>query len=273
MAKTLDKTKRSMVIEVFRDVMSNPNEIGIGARQLTDECLKRGNSISIDTVNKALNYMYDHSIAEYKITSKGKCWRLVGTENKFPPEYNEIIFNAVKEINDETGKAATVTEVMKKVGSEIGLDRQSVNEHLKQMCYSDNYNAPLRTLENYDKFVPHTYIVNSNEYKNIKHGVRTKRKNPKTHTDFVKETITEVTGAFWKRDVANAKSNTHVGDHFNVIVIHSWSDKNKRIETVDKEVTAVLPNLCMFNDGTTLPWIDLALYYRDGKTLEMFTGR
>lgn len=257
--------------KMVHKMLEDPESYAVSITQIREFSIAEGNSLSASTIERYLRKMYNDGVMEYKKTCKGKSWRFCGTTNPFPPEYNELIFNCVKQINDETGKPARVSQIMEKMGNI--LDRRCVHDRLKDMVY---HSKVIRMIEKYDRAHAHSYVINSKEYHNITDGIFKKdlgKDDAKSHMDYLRETVSRELGAFWKGDLSSAKEHTHVGDKLDIVVTNSWNDKNKQIKTVTKGVSAVLPNICLFDDGTSLPWIDLAKYYRDGKALEMFVWR
>ena len=254
---------KSEIIETtFREMVKDPSHLAVNVNDIIAEIEKNGCTVSRDNVGKFLRNAYRKDLVEYKITSKGKCWRLRGASNPFPPEYNELIFNAVKEINEETGKPATTTQVMKKIGDI--LDRESVNVRLKRLVYIDR---TLLFAGNAEKSGAHTYNVNAEEHKPIMNEIRRNRHVASEKKNIVEETV-ERLGGYMLRDIYYARSHTHVGDKFDVYVKRTGTHNDGReVEKRNLMVVDKKPNICIFEDGTSLPWFDFAAFYMNNQRL------
>lgn len=256
---------KSEIIETtFMDMMKDPNRLAVNVNDILAEIEKNGCTVSRDNVGKYLRNAYRKDLVEYKITSKGKCWRLRGSSNPFPPEYNELIFNAVKEINEKTGKPATTTQVIEKIGDI--LDRESVNVRLKRLVYIDR---TLLFAGNAEKSGAHTYIVNAEEHKPIMNEIRRNRyKAPSGSKKSMAEETVERLGGYMRRDICYARSHTHIGDKFDVYVKRTGTHNDSReVEKRNLMVVDKKPHICIFEDGTSLPWIDFAALYMNHQRL------
>lgn len=254
--------KAEIIETTFMDMMKDPNHIAVNVKDILAEIKKNGCEVSNDSVGRFLRSSYDKGLVEYKITSKGKCWRLKGTSNPFPPEYNELIFNAVKEINEETGKPATTTQVMGKIGDI--LDRESVNTRLKKLVYIDR---SLLFAGNVEKSGAHMYIVNAEEHKPIMSEIRKRQPKIPSKKSKVEETV-ERLGGYMLRDIYYARSHTNIGDEFDVYVKKTGLHNNDHeVEKRHLRVTSKQPHICIFEDGTSLPWIDFAALYMNNRRL------
>jgi len=254
---------KSEIIETtFKEMVKDPSHLAVNVNDILAEIEKNGCTVSRDNVGKFLRNAYRKDLVEYKITSKGKCWRLRGASNPFPPEYNELIFDAVREINEETGKPATTTQVMEKIGDI--LDRESVNVRLKRLVYIDR---TLLFAGNAEKSGAHTYVVNAEEHKPIMNEIRRNRHVASEKKSIVEETI-ERLGGYMRRDIYYARSHTHVGDEFDVYVKKTGLHNNDHdIEKRHLKVSKIKPHICIFEDGTSLPWIDFAALYMNNRRL------
>ena len=248
--------------KMVHKMLEDPESYAVSITQIREFSIAEGNSLSASTIERYLRKMYNDGVMEYKKTCKGKSWRFCGTTNPFPPEYNELIFNAVKEINEETGKPATTTQVMGKIGDI--LDRESVNTRLKKLVYIDR---SLLFAGNVEKSGAHMYIVNAEEHKPIMSEIRKRQPKIPSKKSKVEETV-ERLGGYMLRDIYYARSHTSIGDEFDVYVKKTGLHNNDHeVEKRHLRVTSKQPHICIFEDGTSLPWIDFAALYMNNRRL------
>jgi len=259
-------TKEEIARATFHELMTDPNHLAVSASDLVAEMAKNGVEANKSSAERFFRKAYEKGLIEYKITHKGKCYRYCGTNNPFPPLYEELIFNAVKEINNETGRPATTTQVIERINHV--LDRDAVNTKLKRMVYKE---GTLRFVGNFSRIGMHAYVINSDEFNYVMQGIRKKDiHEPVKKT--MESIVVEKYGGYLKSDLSLAKSKTHVGDEFDVFV----SKKGLHNEEHDPEklhlkVTMLEPHICVFENGMSLPWIDFAALYKNGKRLETTT--
>ena len=255
--------KEEMAKATFYELMKDPNHPAMCASELIKEMAKNGVEANKSCAERFFRKAYEKGLVEYKITYKGKCYRYCGTNNPFPPLYEELIFNAVKELNNETGKPATTAQITEKINN--ALDQDAVNAKLKQMVYRE---GTLRFVGNSSRDGIHAYVINSSEFNYVLQGIRKKDiHEPVKKT--IESIVVEKYGGYLKSDLSLAKSKTHVGDEFDVFV----SKKGPHNEEHDPEklhlkVTMLEPHICVFENGMSIPWIDFAALYKNGKRLE-----
>ena len=256
-------TKGEIAWATIDHLLEDPNAMAINVTDVVKEMEKNGVGVSKSVVEGVFRNAYNNGKLEYKITSKGRCFRFCNTENPFPPEYNEIIFDAVKAINEETKRPATTSQIMEKIGDI--LERSSVNVRLKSMVYKTGV---LRFEGNYGRLGTHAYYVNSNDCCAAMESLR--KKNPyKPPEKKFEEFVVEKLGGYWTRDLTEARKMTHVGDKVELLVQKMGSKENRDPEPVTLTVAEIYPHICVFDNGMSVPWIDFAAMYRGGKKIKL----
>lgn len=261
-------TKADAIPDLMHEMLKDPSAQSVTYRDIVEyyEETKK-ESIDDDTVRRALRKLYTYQQIEYKDTCRGRSYRFVGSPNPFPLDYNEIILDILKKLNDKTGGPITMSELMDGLSaSGHVLERARVYERVMKLAHRK---AKILIIgEASGRCNTKKYLINSAGTKDPVSMVH--KKYPVVHKDPrpYREIFVEKYGGYLTEDLDNAKTRTHVGDPFDIIIRPKtgWREpdymQTKRVKVIGK-------NICIFEDGTSLPWIDLAMYYGTGKTLEM----
>lgn len=193
-------------------------------------------------------------------------FRLVGSCAEWPTARTDVCLNAIKAVNDagRAAKSADVARLTKLSGNDIKRGLNALQREGRTISVIDGPSqAAIYT----------GYIINRNEYKPLL--AKYERKTPKEPELKDGESIAphpvrnprNIGTGISRGEVMAAKARTKPGDV--LPIVRRFASENTVFVSGRLTVKCTMPHICVFTDGESVKWFEIALHYRKGAPIPM----
>ena len=193
-------------------------------------------------------------------------FRLVGSCAEWPTARTDVVMGVIKTVND-AGRAAKSADVAR-------MTNLSSNDIKRGLNALQREGRTISVIDGPSQAAIYTgYIINRNEYKPLL--AKYERKTPKEPELKDGESIAphpvrsprNIGTGISRGEVMAAKARTKPGDV--LPIVRRFASENTVFVSGRLTVKYTMPHICVFTNGESVKWFEIALHYRKGAPIPM----
>lgn len=193
-------------------------------------------------------------------------FRLAGSCAEWPTARTDVVMGVIKAVND-AGRAAKSADVAR-------MTNLSSNDIKRGLNALQREGRTISVIDGPSQAAIYTgYIINRNEYKPLL--AKYERKTPKEPELKEGESIAphpvrsprNIGTGILREEVMAAKVRTKPGDV--LPIVRRYASENTVFVSGRLTVKYTMPHICVFTDGESVKWHEVALHYRKGAPIPM----